>query len=447
MADIVSKNGWVDVLPDGWKIVPIKSIFSFKKGLPITKADLVESGIPVISYGQIHAKSNTGTHLSKELLRYIPESIANENPESRLHENDIVFADTSEDTDGMGNAVLVDTSDPVYAGYHTVTAVPNNGGNTKYFAYLFLSDCWRLQIRSDANGIKVFSITQSMLRNTQVIVPPVSEQNAICAYLDSKCADIDSAISEAKASIEDYKALKQSIITQAVTQGLNPNAEMKDSGIEWIGEVPSDWKIVPFKRVMNERNEKNDPIVSEERLSLSIDKGITLYSEKTTNLDRFKDDFTQYKIAHIGDLVFNSMNMIVGATGVSKYFGCVSPAYYTFYDSTADHITAQYFQYVYTSKTIRPYLKSLGKGIMSIDRGDDKVNTCRLKISRDDLRSMAVPCPSIETQREIVAYLNEKVVQIDELMADKETMIADLESYKKSLIYECVTGKREVPNA
>ena len=219
---------------------------------------------------------------------------------------------------------------------------------------------------------------------------------------------------------------------------------MKDSGVEWIGMVPKEWTLLPFRRVLKERNEKNTPIKSTERLSLSIELGVTLYSEKTTNLDRFKDDFEQYKLAYKGDLVMNSMNMIVGATGVSEYFGCVSPVYYTFYDDSLEHVTAKYCEYIFRSKTMLRVLYSLGKGIYAIVRGDDRVNTCRLKVSKDDLKSLIVPVPSLNEQREIVHYLNVKCAEIDKLIAKKEQLVKELESYKKSLIYEVVTGKREV---
>ena len=169
-----------------------------------------------------------------------------------------------------------------------------------------------------------------------------------------------------------------------------------------------------------------------------------MYSEKTTNLDRFKDDFEQYKLAYKGDLVMNSMNMIVGATGVSEYFGCVSPVYYTFYDDSLEHVTAKYCEYIFRSKTMLRVLYSLGKGIYAIVRGDDRVNTCRLKVSKDDLKSLIVPVPSLNEQREIVHYLNVKCAEIDKLIAKKEQLVKELGSYKKSLIYEVVTGKREV---
>ena len=274
-------------------------------------------------------------------------------------------------------------------------------------------------------------------------VIPQDIQSKIVSFLDLECKQIDDLLSKSRSSIEEYKKLKQAVITQAVTKGVRGDREMKDSGVEWIGMVPKEWTLLPFRRVLKERNEKNTPIKSTERLSLSIELGVTLYSEKTTNLDRFKDDFEQYKLAYKGDLVMNSMNMIVGATGVSEYFGCVSPVYYTFYDDSLEHVTAKYCEYIFRSKTMLRVLYSLGKGIYAIVRGDDRVNTCRLKVSKDDLKSLIVPVPSLNEQREIVHYLNAKCAEINGLIAKKEQLVKELESYKKSLIYEVVTGKRE----
>ena len=156
------------------------------------------------------------------------------------------------------------------------------------------------------------------------------------------------------------------------------------------------------------------------------------------------DRIFQFKLAYEGDLVMNSMNMIVGATGVSDYFGCVSPVYYTFYDELEDHVTAKYCEYIFRSKTMLRVLYSLGKGIYAIVRGDDRVNTCRLKVTKEDLRSIVIPVPPVEEQREIVNYLKQKCEDIDKLIAKKELYLTEIESYKKSLIYEYVTGKKEV---
>ena len=315
----------------------------------------------------------------------------------------------------------------------------------RFFWYLLVSPTFVDTVNRSTYGTKMPRANADFIKNMHVPIPSIIEQSIISQFLDNKCKEIDNILTKTRASIEEYKKLKQAVIAQAVTKGIRGDREMKDSGVEWIGEIPIEWEIVPFRHVLKERQEKNSPIKSVERLSLSIDLGVTLYAEKTTNLDRFKDDFEQYKLAYEGDLVMNSMNMIVGATGVSDYFGCVSPVYYTFYDELEDHVTAKYCEYIFRSKTMLRVLYSLGKGIYAIVRGDDRVNTCRLKVSKEDLKSIITPVPPVEEQREIVNYLKKKCLAIDELIAKKEQYLSEIENYKKSLIYEYVTGKKEVP--
>jgi len=322
---------------------------------------------------------------------------------------------------------------------------PDTSVCSKYILYL-LASYYHYGISGkyikQTTGIQNLDITSFLTE--KAILPSLPEQYAISDFLDAKCELIDSTIEKQKAVIEKLKLYKQSIITEAVTKGLDSTVKMKPSGIEWIGMIPEHWQLLSFKQILNERIEKNIPIQTDERLSLSIDKGVTLYSEKTTNLDRFKDDVSLYKLAHVGDFVLNSMNMIVGAVGVSNYFGCVSPAYYTYYDNEVNHITAKFCDYLFKSKTIKKVLYSLGKGIMAIDRGDDKINTCRLKVSRDDLRSLKLPLPNVSEQNQIVAFLDRKCSGIDGAINVKQTVIDKVTEYKKSLIYEYITGKKEV---
>ncbi|MDM1044718.1 restriction endonuclease subunit S [Myroides sp. 1354] len=218
-----------------------------------------------------------------------------------------------------------------------------------------------------------------------------------------------------------------------------PYTRYKNAGLSWLKEIPENWEVISFKNILKERNEKNDPIKSTERLSLSIDKGVTLYSEKTTNLDRFKDDFTQYKLAYKNDLVFNSMNMIVGAVGVSKYFGCVSPVYYTYYSQDNNPSASKFYEYLFKCKTIQGVLFSLGKGLIAIDRGDGKYNTLRLKISREDLRSLKLPIPEQTEQTAIVRFLDYKAAKINRFIFKKKQLIKLLNEQKAAIINQAVT--------
>lgn len=212
----------------------------------------------------------------------------------------------------------------------------------------------------------------------------------------------------------------------------------KDSGIAWIGEIPEHWSLALVKSIFNRRIKKNNPILTEERLSLSIEKGVTLYLEKTTNLDRFKEDFTQYQIAYPNDIVLNSMNMIVGAIGVSHYLGCVSPVYYVITPKDKN-INVNYYGYLLNNFRIRNLYHALGEGIYAIDRGEGRINTCRLKVSYDKFGSIIVPIPSINEQQSIATYLDQKCGEIDELITLQEEMITKLQSYKQSVITEAVT--------
>lgn len=326
---------------------------------------------------------------------------------------------------------------------HIIRATMKTGVNKKFIQYSLQRSIASVVV--DSVSLATWSAS---LWNEQVIAwPSAKEQERIVSFLDKQCSHIDSVLEQTRISIEEYKKLKQAVITQAVTKGVRGDRPMKDSSIEWIGQLPKEWELIPFRHVLKERSEKNSPVKSTERLSLSIDLGVTLYAEKTTNLDRFKDDFEQYKLAHPGDLVMNSMNMIVGASGVSAYYGCVSPVYYTFYDEIEDHCTAKFCEYIFRSKTMLRVLFSLGKGIYAIVRGDDRVNTCRLKISKEDLKNIIIPVPSIEEQRQIINYLEQKCSEIDVLISKKEQFLVELENYKKSMIYEYVTGKKEVPRS
>jgi len=179
---------WIGKIPADWETKSIKSLFSFGKGLPITKDNLCDSGISVISYGQIHSKANSGTHIAEVLIRYVDKDYINSCPESLVCRGDFIFADTSEDLDGCGNCVYVDVDSTLFAGYHTIILRTKDTKDNRYFAYLFKSDVWRKQIREQVTGVKLFSISQKMLKRSSLIVPPWKLQNRIADYLDKRCA-------------------------------------------------------------------------------------------------------------------------------------------------------------------------------------------------------------------------------------------------------------------
>ncbi len=208
---------WIGEIPADWDISRLKNNFTFGKGLPITKENLTETGVPVISYGQIHSKTNTGTSISPELIRYVSKEYLTTNPNSLVKNNDFIFADTSEDLEGCGNCVFVDSFDTLFAGYHTIILYSNSNTSNKYLAYLFKTDIWRSQIRSKVSGVKLFSISKKILSETSIILPPADEQEEVSKYLDSKCTKIDELISCKTALLEEMENYKKSVIYEYVT--------------------------------------------------------------------------------------------------------------------------------------------------------------------------------------------------------------------------------------
>lgn len=208
---------WNINYPSLWKLERFRDLFTFRKGLSITKADLKPSGIPVINYGQVHSKKNSMVGLNDELYKFVIPSYQQTAPSALVERGDFIFADTSEDLDGSGNCVYVDRDKRIFAGYHTVIAHPKGSTNNKYFAYLFKSSTWRYQIRKKVNTVKVYSITQQILKDVFLLIPPEKEQWEIVKYLDNACSKIDSLIESTYKKIIELIDMKSAIISDVVT--------------------------------------------------------------------------------------------------------------------------------------------------------------------------------------------------------------------------------------
>ena len=266
------------------------------------------------------------------------------------------------------------------------------------------------------------------LKSYRFYLPSIPEQQKIADFLDEKCSHIDSVLEKVRASIDEYKQLKQSVITQAVTKGIRPNRPMKDSGIEWIGEIPQDWKVIKGKNVL-------------ELLSKPVketDTVITCFrdGEVTLRSKRREDGFTislqeiGYQGIDIGDLVVHGMDGFAGAIGISDSRGKGTPVL-SVLDSKQNK---KYLMYYLRAMAFNGVFIALSTGI--------RVRSC--DTSWNKLKNLPYPIPTEDEQVEIVAYLDDKCSEIDKLITKKEQLIAELETYKKSLIYEYVTGKKEV---
>lgn len=208
---------WIGKIPCGWNIYPIKYLFSFSKGLSITKEDLRENGVKVISYGQLHSKKNLSVKVDNSLYRFVSKKYLESNPECLVNVNDMIMADTSEDLEGTCDFVRIDKEEKIFAGYHSIIFQNKQKINTEYLAYQFTTDIWRNQFRSKVNGVKLFSLTQKILNQGLVIFPDECNQKAIVDYINKKCGKIYQLIEIKQQKIEKLNEYKKSIIYEYVT--------------------------------------------------------------------------------------------------------------------------------------------------------------------------------------------------------------------------------------
>lgn len=208
---------WIGKIPQEWELEKIKRHFANNKGLSITKENLIPFGLPVISYGQIHSPKNDGVSVHSDLIRYVDFSYQEDYPQCRVEQYDFVFADTSEDYAGCGNCVYKRDSTPLFGGYHSIILRSKEKKDNRYLAFLFKTDCWRKQIRESSAGVKVFSVTQKILMNSFMLLPPLDEQQEIVNYLDSKCSEIDKLIEAKQKLLTELQSYKKSVIYEYVT--------------------------------------------------------------------------------------------------------------------------------------------------------------------------------------------------------------------------------------
>lgn len=274
------------------------------------------------------------------------------------------------------------------------------------------------------------SLTESDFGAIKTIVPPKAEQQRIADYLDNRTFEIDTLLSKARSSIEEYKKLKQAVITQAVTKGVRGERKMKDSGVEWIGTYPSNWKIIKIKWLLHERKDRSVTGL-EEPLSMSQKKGL-IPTKDMDSIPNMASSFIGAKLVYKGDLVFNKLKAHLGVFSVSKYNGLVSPDYAVYYSTGPANLN--FLELLFKTPQ---YINEFKKKSSGVGAGLTRLYT-------GDLYSIYCALPPLVEQEEIADYLDIKCTEIDRLIAKKEQLVKELESYKKSLIYEVVTGKREV---
>ena len=421
---------WIAHIPTDWTTNKMKYLFSNGKGLSITKENLIEMGLPVISYGQIHSKDNSGTNIKDTLLRYVDFQYQANNPQCEVFQHDFVFADTSEDYDGCGNCVYKRDTSLLFGGYHAIIMHSLIKHDNRFFAYLFKTDAWRKQLREVASGVKVFSITQKALMNCSIIIPPENEQKEISDFLDAKCSELDTAVSDIQSQIEALEEYKRSVITEVVTKGLDPDVEMRDSGIAWVGDIPAHWLVEKVKFHL-QRNEPRNP-GDKQVLSVYREYGVIPKDSRDDNHNVTSEDTSNYKYVVPGNLVINKMKAWQGSMGVSEYEGIVSPAYFI-YKFTDNQIMPKYLHYLFRS-CYKDEFRRISGGIRE----------GQWDLSPYEFSNTLLLIPPTDEQNRIVSYIDARISEIEFAITEKKQQIETIEEYKKSLIFEYVTGKKEV---
>ena len=208
---------------------------------------------------------------------------------------------------------------------------------------------------------------------------------------------------------------------------IRPETEMKDSGIQWIGDIPNNWNIKPLYACLDEINQKNNPIVTTNILSLTNIDGVIPYSERGNQGNKSKENFEEYKVVYPNTIVANSMNILIGSVGLSKYEGCVSPVYYVY--MAKPQVDIRYMNYLFQMEPFQKRLRQFANGILEI----------RLRVSSHDILHQKVAVPDYDEQQAIADYLDETCSKIDEIIAEAKASVDEYKELKQSVIFEAVT--------
>lgn len=333
--------------------------------------------------------------------------------------------------DGAGAGKVFHHAYKKYAIHQRVYCFHNFKSINSNFLYYFISNIFCDEMDKGSAQTTVPSIRLSMIQNFNVCVPTVKEQNLIVDYLDKKCEEIDSLLSNIQKQIEILEKYKKTVITEAVTKGLNPNVEMRDSGISYVGNIPATWKVHPLYYYFGERKNKNNLGKEENLLSLSYGKIIR--KDITLNGGLLPESFTTYNIVEKDDIIIRPTDLQNDKrslrTGLVKEHGIITSAYITL--KRIKQINVEYVHYLLHAFDVMKVFYNMGNGV-------------RQGLNYSEFSRLQIFEPSIMEQDKIVSYLNKKCAEIDSVLKDKQEQLKKLAEYKKSLIYEYVTGKKEV---
>lgn len=405
---------WIGLIPEDWKIEKTKYHFFNKKEIVGIKADNYER-LALTLKGVVKRSKDDNEGLQPEKFETY----------QILRKNELVFKliDLQNiSTSRIGLSNFIGIVSPAY-----IIIKANNNINVRFVEKYYLS-LWYFQIFNKLGDAGVrSSLNANDLLNILLPIPPLPEQQAIADYLDDKCAQIDNITTTINEQIEVLKQYKKSVITEAVTKGLDPNVPMKDSGVEWIGQIPEKWELTRIAGLYNLRNTK---VSDKDFPALSVtNKGILPQLETAAKTNAGDNR----KLVCIGDFAINSRSDRRGSCGISPYNGSVSLINLVL--TPRNKTIPKYFDWLFHTVQFGDEFYRWGHGIV-----DDLWST-----GWDEMKKILVPIPPLPEQQAIANYLDDKCAQIDAVIADKQAQLETLAAYKKSLIYEYVTGKKSVP--
>ena len=417
---------WIGAMPWAWKMNTIAQIFLQVK---CKNTGLQEKNLLSLSYGKVKRKS------IDTVEGLVPESFDGFNI---IEKDDIVLRLTDLQNDHTSLRVgLAEERGIITSAYLTI----RNRSNfcPKYLYYYLHSFDIAKGFYGMGAGVRQ-GLNWDGVKWLKILAPSVPEQERIAAFLDAECAEIDAVLEKPRASIDEYKKLKQAVITQAVTKGIRGDRPMKDSGIEWIGEIANEFAVYKFKYLL-----KTPMQYGANEAGITFDKTLPRYiritditSDGLLNQDNrlcIEDTVAKPYILQDGDLLFARSGGTVGKSFLYKQsYGNAAFAGYLIRAVVNRTIAVPEYVYYYTNSSIYDTWKN------SIF-----IQSTIQNIGADRYSNMPIIVPNnIEEQRSIVEYLNERCVGIDALIRKKQQYLTEIENYKKSLIYEYVTGKKEV---
>lgn len=415
---------WIGQVPKHWEVCRLGIIF---KENVILNTEKREVNALQFKLGEIISKSKGNS-------KYIPISLSGYNI---VEPNVIMINGLNLSFDFISQRVaLVKERGVITSTYIAIapsSCVEDKNTTSRYVCYLLKAYDACKVLHAMGRGLRAI-LSYSVLSKIPIYLPPLSEQRAIADWLDAKCADIDAAIELQQRMIDKLKVYKTAVIHQAVTKGLDKNANLKDSGVQWIGEVPKHWEVVLVKNILRWKSVKG--CGEKEVLSLYREYGVIPKSSRDDNHNITSDNTDDYKLVEKGDFVINKMKAWQGSMGVSLYEGIISPAYYVC-SFINEKVYKPYFHYLMRDSSYLPEYKRLSGGIR-VGQWD---------LAYDKFKSLpALLPPILAEQRAIADWLDAKCADIDATIALKEQKQEKLKAYKKTIIFEYVTGKKQVAN-